>query len=466
MGRRGLWCGRSWRIIEHMYESCEGGGGWVTVPLVRRVHEELLGGVLPGSDSERIEVLRALEELKAAIAGVQAEIAVAFDVSQRAEQAERGVRAELLGRGVAAQVALARRESPHAGGRLLGMAKALVGEMPHTLAALRRGGLSEYRAMLVVRETACLAVADRAEVDALVCGDVAGVSGLGSRELVAQCRRVAYRLDPGSVVRRAAFAVGERHVSLRPAPDAMTWLTALLPVAQGVAVYAALRSAAEAARAGGDQRGGGQVMADTLVERVTGQARADQVPVGVQLVMTDQTLLAGGQAPAVVSGYGPVPAGVARALVGAAPATQVWVRRLYRRAGTGELVALESRARCFPDGLAALITARDQTCRTPWCDAPIRHADHVVPVEAGGPTSYTNGQGLCEACNYAKQAPGWSARPRAEGTAHEVDLETPTGHHYLSRAPSPPDGETPVPAPAGTSTSRIEYAFRDLILAA
>jgi len=443
----------------------------LTVPLVRGVHEDLLGGVLPGSDAERIDVLRALEELKAAIAGVQAEIAVAFDASQRAVQAERGVRAELLGRGVAAQVALARRESPHAGGRLLGMAQALVREMPHTLAALRRGGLSEYRAMLVVRETACLAVADRAVVDAVVCGDVARVSQWGSRALVAECRRVSYRLDPGSVVRRAAYALGERCVSLRPAPDTMTWLTALLPVAQGVAVYAALRSAADAARAAGDQRGGGQVMADTLVERVTGQARADQVPVGVQVVMTDQALLGGGETPALVSGYGPVPAGVARALVGAAPATGSWVRRLYRRAGTGELVALESRARCFPDGLAALIQVRDQVCRTPWCDAPIRHTDHVVAVEAGGPTSYDNGQGLCEACNHAKQAPGWRAR-RAEGTAHEVDLETPTGHHYLSRAPSPPGplsppgGETPAPPPAGTSVSRVEYAFRHLILAA
>ena len=39
--------------------------------------------------------------------------------------------------------------------------KALVHEMPHTLAALECGALSEWRATLIVRESACLDVEDR-----------------------------------------------------------------------------------------------------------------------------------------------------------------------------------------------------------------------------------------------------------------------------------------------------------------
>ena len=93
----------------------------------------------------------------------------------------------------------------------------------------------------------------------------------------------------------------------------------------------------------------------------------------------------------------------------------------------------DSRARLFPAGLRRLITLRDQFCRTPWCDAPIRHIDHVVPREAGGPTSGHNGQGLCEACNHAKQAPGWRARPGPDGT---VTTTTPTGHTLTTR-PAP-----------------------------
>ncbi|MFZ1283350.1 MAG: DUF222 domain-containing protein [Propionicimonas sp.] len=413
----------------------------------------------PEVDAERIAVLRALEEMKATIAAVQAEVAVAFDHSQRAIQASQGVPHDQLGRGVAAQVALARRESPHAGGRLLGMAKALVRELPWTWAALRSGRLSEYRAMLVVRETACLSVEDRAAVDARVCGGASRVEDLGSRRLVAECRQAAYQLDPHSVVRRSAQAVSDRYVSLRPAPDTMTWLTALLPVAQGVAAYAALRVAADSARSAGDGRGGGQLMADTLVERLTGQATAEAVGVGVHLVMSDLTLLAADSAPAHLAGYGPIPAGVARNLVGASPEVAGWVRRLYQRPRTGDLVALDSRSRCFPTNLSTLITLRDQTCRTPWCDAPIRHVDHIEPHESGGATSFANGQGLCEACNHAKQAPGWLARPEPEG-AQTVLLETPTGHRYRSRAPVQ-SGRN-----AEKKPSRFELAFRRLVIAA
>ena len=49
-------------------------------------------------------------------------------------------------------------------------------------------------------------------------------------------------------------------------------------------------------------------MADTLVERVTGQAVASEVSVEVQVVMTDRTLLAEHGEPAYLHGYGVVPA--------------------------------------------------------------------------------------------------------------------------------------------------------------
>jgi hypothetical protein len=53
------------------------------------------------------------------------------------------------GRGLGAQVALARRESPHRGSRHLGPAEALVGELPHTFEHLRAGRVSEWRATIL-----------------------------------------------------------------------------------------------------------------------------------------------------------------------------------------------------------------------------------------------------------------------------------------------------------------------------
>ncbi|MDJ0458765.1 HNH endonuclease, partial [Arthrobacter sp. NQ7] len=89
---------------------------------------------MAGDDAGRIDQIRGLEDLKSLAAARQAEASVAFDLSQRREQAAAGVPVEEQGAGVAAQIALARRESPNRGSRLLGLARALTG-MPRTFAA-------------------------------------------------------------------------------------------------------------------------------------------------------------------------------------------------------------------------------------------------------------------------------------------------------------------------------------------
>lgn len=371
-----------------------------------------------------------LERVKAAASAGQARISEGFCRSQVAAQAAQGVPAERRGRGVAAQIALARRESPQRGSRLLGLASALVNEMPATLDALAAGEISEWRATLLVRETACLAREDRMTIDGLLSGRL---GAWGDKQIIAEARRLAYRLDPHSVLERARRAVSERNVSIRPAPDTMSYLTALVPMVEGVSMYAALRQAADAARAEGDIRSQGQVMADTLIARVTGRAEASSASIEIQLTMSTQTLLEGSTEPAELVGYGPVPAEWARDLV-RDPDAEVWVRRVLTDGFTP--IALESNRRTFPKVLRKLVVLRDRTCRTPWCDAPIRHIDHVVPFEAGGATSYENAQGLCEACNYAKQAPGWRARPSpgdSDGIGRGVITTTPTGHRYASK---------------------------------
>ena len=431
-----------------------------------------LAAVRPARESAGlIGQLRELEDLKSAAAALQVRIAVAFDLLQRREQRDLGVPAAELGAGIGAQIALARRESPAKGSRLLGLAKALVTEMPHTLAALESGQLSEWRATLLVRETACLTAEDRTAVDEELAADAGTFDGAGDRRIIAAARAAAYRRDPRTVTQRASHAATERHVSLRPAPDTMCYLTALLPVAQGVAMHAALNRHADTLRRAGDPRTRAQLMTDTLVERVTGKAGGIS-GMEIQLVMTDRTLFQGDSEPARLPGYGVVPAGWARELLQtegqAACARQgtergvgtgaggartagtdtarnldgdesfnVWLRRLYTAPGTGVLTAMDSRARLFPPGLRRFVQARDDTCRTPYCDAPIRHFDHIVPWHRGGPTSQANGAGLCEACNHTKEAPGWTAKPRP-GPRHTLEVTTPSGYSYESMAPPLP----------------------------
>ncbi|MEB4210034.1 HNH endonuclease [Mycobacterium sp. 94-17] len=398
---------------------------------------ESLAAIDPAADeSALIERIAELETAKCAAAAGQARAAAILDASRRAREADAGTPAARRRRGVAAEVALARRDSPARGGRHLGFAKALVHEMPHTLAALECGALSEWRATLIVRESACLDVDDRRALDAELCGDRASLAGIGDARVAAAAKAIAYRLDPHAVVERAAKAEHERTVTIRPAPDTMTYLTALLPVAQGVSVYAALRREADAR---GDGRSRGQVMADTLVERVTGRSATVPAPVAVNLVLSDDTLLGGDDAPADITGYGPVPAAVARAMVAGAATdrrSRATLRRLYAHPGTGALVAMESRARTFPRQLAAFIGLRDQRCRTPYCDAPIRHRDHARPWADGGRTTADNGLGLCEACNYVKENAGWRVSTEVdENHTHTALFTTPTGKSYRSTAP-------------------------------
>ena len=105
-----------------------------------------------------------------------------------------------------------------------------------------------------------------------------------------------------------------------------------------------------------------------------------------------------------------------------------------------------------PHGLATFLRLRDQWCRTPWCNAPnLTQRPRDRRRVAGGPTSAESGQGLCESCNYAKQADGWQHRPRPGPDGHGVD-----NHHSPPATPTPRDrhrsrrsGRRDVPGPPG-----------------
>ena len=175
----------------------------------------------------------------------------------------------------------------------------------------------------------------------------------------------------------------------------MCHLTALLPVAEGVAVYTALTRHADTLRTAGDPRTRGQLMADTLVERTTGTPGGIS-GVEIQLIMTDRTLFQADAEPAVLPGYGTVPAAWARTLItgrtptapdpaapqagprtpatagtvprtpaaalpvrvlpvraGTTPRFALWLRRLYTHPGSGELSAWTPAPGSSPPACAA-----------------------------------------------------------------------------------------------------------------
>ncbi|MCZ0727948.1 HNH endonuclease [Mycolicibacterium iranicum] len=400
---------------------------------------ERLFEVDPEASEKDLRILvERFEELKSKAAAAQARATALWARKRTAAERAAGIPARRRGKGLASEIALARRDAPACGNTHLGMAKALVHEMPRTLAALEAGQLSEYRALLIVRESACLSVEDRRTLDAELAEEAHGFQGWGNRRVAAEAKRITARLDAAAVVERNNKAVKDRCVTTRPAPNGMVYVTFLMPLAQGIGMYAALKREADVC---GDGRSRGQFMCDTAYERVTGRSSTAPVDVSLNLVMADTTLAGDDAEPAWLDGYGPIPAGFACKLTGDAAtdkAAKAILRRLYRHPTSGQLVAMESRSRIFPKGLGAFIGIRDRTCRTPYCNAPIRHHDHATPDRDGGKTSAVNGLGACEACNYAKEAPGWRVTTRDRGGTHRAEFVTPTGARYYSLAPPLP----------------------------
>ena len=104
----------------------------------------------------------------------------------------------------------------------------------------------------------------------------------------------------------------------------------------------------------------------------------------------------------------------------------------------GPIVGGDPYRRHFDGFLKKLIMVRDRWCRDPFCDAPIRHIDHIQRYSDSGLTIYPNGRGECERGNYAREMPGWKVEAVAnglDGRRHTTKITTPTGHTYLSRAP-------------------------------
>ncbi len=449
------------------------------------------------SGAALIEIIGRLEETKNAVAAVQAQAQALFVGQQRLAQAKAGMPRNAIGRGIAAQVGLSRHESPHRGRQLCELAHVLVRELPHTMNAFVEGKLSEYRAGIIARETVFLQLEDRLRVDQLIAADGDALARMGTRELTAATRSAAYALDPQVFVKRHEMAVGERHLSLRPAADGMTFLTALIPLRQGVRILATLTKVAESAKASGDERGKGQLMADALIHRLTEHApcdagaggvgdhrgvsaggtgtmeatglqaasplggaatgtlctTVDEANISLELVMTDRVLFGSANDPAVLAGYDPIPAPLARSMVlggdGAGFSPRVWLKRLFTHPDSNALISMDSKGRLFPEGMKEFLRLQDQRCQTPYCDAPIREYDHVKAYAAGGLTSIDNGQGLCTACNQAKEAPGWAFERNTVpgGCLVSTGIITPTGHRYISTAP-------PLPGPSRGKPSR------------
>lgn len=193
-----------------------GGGAGDLAAMMADVRESLLGcaddlGAL--SDEQRLEVLHQIELLGRAAAGVGARLQTDFRSSQIQAQLADGVSPSRAGLAVGDDLALARLTSPYWGRRELSSARALVEQMPRTLAALEQGTVSPYQARQVTELTTCVSREDRDEVDARLV-DV--LPGIAASELARTVRALVYEIDPQGFVARARKAAADRGARCGP----------------------------------------------------------------------------------------------------------------------------------------------------------------------------------------------------------------------------------------------------------
>ncbi|GAA1692486.1 hypothetical protein GCM10009745_42340 [Kribbella yunnanensis] len=152
----------------------------------------------------------------------------------------------------------------------------------------------------------------------------------------------------------------------------------------------------------------------------------------IEVLIPASTLLGLDDDPCELSGYGPIPASLARQI----SADGTW-RRLLTDPMNGTVLEA-STTRHDPGALVSeTLLARHPVCAWPGCNRPSRECDrdHGTPFAASGQTSLAGLAPFCEYHHVIKDTPewGWTTTNHPDGS---VTLTTPTGHRYTTVPPA------------------------------
>ncbi len=201
------------------------------------------------------------------------------------------------------EVAVAEGISEWAAARLLKASESLCGPQLAVLSRLECGMLSEAHARVITEETATLP-ADMAEEFGIEClGRLETRSGRrrAAGEFRAVVRGLRERQHPETIRARKARAMRDRGVWVRPEPDGMCTLNALLPAEVGLAAVGRVDGIARAVRRADPEEGRTlpQLRADILSGLILGSSGGDATgsgPTGGDATGSDSCPI-GGQDP-------------------------------------------------------------------------------------------------------------------------------------------------------------------------
>ncbi|MEZ2392013.1 DUF222 domain-containing protein [bacterium RCC_150] len=394
-------------------------------------------------------------------------------------------------RSVVAELACVLRVGERSAEALLGQARVLAEGLPLTRAALVAGEMSWQHARVMVEETVGMDAAGAAALEAHFLDPDAPdpARGAGPGELVpsrfrARARTWRERHHPVGIEERHARSVKDRRVEYCPDKDGMAWFSAYLPAPAVAGIWDRATAAARALQGPAEARTLTQLRADVtaawllagetppetaqtpaaaavaaesygpgalksgvagvLKSGVAGVPGARGLGAGVagvflgrvpspraQVLVTVPvlSLLGVGGEPAMLDGYGPVPASVARALV--AEGAQSFHRVLTDPRDGAPLEIGRSSYR-VPKAMRQWLRLRDGRCPFPVCTnhSLDNDADHLLAWADGGTTGVANLGQPCPKHHRLKHNTGWA--PTGAGKDRPPGWVSPTGRYYPS----------------------------------
>ncbi|CAB5122754.1 MAG: DUF222 domain-containing protein [Actinobacteria bacterium] len=408
------------------------------------------------NQSGRVDYLSALERQSAWLQAVmqRAIVAVAGNDPSTPERTWDGIDETER-----EEVAAALRLSGNTAQMRIDVARTLINHLPNTCSALAMGEISASHATVIAKETAA-AIRDGISEFAIYQIEEKALAHAEFHtpgQVANKVRTTIAQLAPAEFEQVVERARESRRVSCYNEADGMATVVAILPAQDAQTVMKSIEAyILKMNEVDEKQRseGGAQSATDTwsllsadnkradALTAILSQALANNVdqvrphrrPVTVNVTIDLPTLLGLAENPGQLSGYGAIPASVAREL--ASDAT--W-KRFITDPQTGNLLDYGREKYEPPQALVDFLLARDRTCRFPGCRQPASKSDidHAQSWESGGETKAENLGLLCRRHHRLKTHGRWGLISNSDGSC---EWTSPVGKKYF--VPARPINET------------------------
>ena len=391
------------------------------------------------SPASRIDYLSALERQTAWLQALmqRAIVAVAGSQSSVSDKIWDGVDdAERE------DISTALRLSPNTAQMRIDVARTLVNHLPNTCSALAMGEISTAHATVIAKETAA-AIRDGLSEYAIYQVEEKALSFAEFHtpgQVANKVRTTIAQLAPAEFEEVVDRARETRRVSCYNDADGMSTVVAILPAQDAQIVMKSIEAYILKMNDTDEQTptklwsllSADNKRADALTA-ILSCALSDSLTivkphrrsVTVNVTIDLPTLLGLAQNPGQLSGYGAIPASVAREL--ASDAT--W-KRFITDPQTGNLLDYGREKYEPSQALVDFLLARDRTCRFPGCRQPATRTDidHAHSWESGGQTNIENLGLLCRRHHRLKTHGGWSLISNDDGSC---EWSSPVGKKYF-----------------------------------